>query len=138
MPWKTVSLLKVRKRFIEAILARRHIIQNVCDRFGISRKTGYKWFNRFRRRGVMGLRDQSRRPRRSPTDWPSVGFSLSCKYAACVRIGAPKKFVNGCGGSIHAECCLVRARFNGGCDALDEYARGPSALAGDRRCGIRA
>jgi putative transposase len=66
MPWKTVTLFKVRERFIETILAGHHSIQDVCARFGISRKTGYKWFKRFRRCGVVGLRDQSRRPRRSP------------------------------------------------------------------------
>ena len=67
MPWKTVSLLKVRQRLVEAVLAHRQPLQKICRRFGISRKTAYKWLVRFRRRGLPGLRDQSRRPRRSPT-----------------------------------------------------------------------
>jgi transposase InsO family protein len=66
MPWKTVSLLIVRQRLVEAVLARRQTLQSICRRFGISRKTAYKWVARFRRRGVPGLRDLSRRPRRSP------------------------------------------------------------------------
>jgi len=73
MPWKTVSLLKVRQHLVEAVLARRQSLQVICHRFGVSRKTAYKWLARFRARGVRGLRDQSRRPRRSPTrlsiDW---------------------------------------------------------------------
>jgi putative transposase len=36
----------------------------VCRRFGVSRKTGYKWRKRFKRQGLEGLKDQSRRPRR--------------------------------------------------------------------------
>ena len=67
MPWKAFTLLKVRQRLIEAVLARHHPVQDLCARFGVSRKTAYKWLNRFRQRGLAGLRDQSRRPRRSPT-----------------------------------------------------------------------
>lgn len=66
MPWKTLSLLKVRERLVEAVLARHQTLQVICRRFGISRKTAYKWLARFRRRGRAGLRDRSRRPHRSP------------------------------------------------------------------------
>jgi len=70
MPWKTVSLLKVRQRLIQAVLVRGRTVQQLCARFGVSRKTAYKWLNRFRQRGLGGLRDQSRRPRRSPGRLP--------------------------------------------------------------------
>jgi transposase len=63
MPWKIVSLLKARQHLVEAMLADGFTVQNLCDRFGISRKTAYKWLNRFRQHGLSGLRDQSRRPR---------------------------------------------------------------------------
>lgn len=71
MPWKIFSLLKVRQHLVEAVLARRQTLQLICARAGVSRKTAYKWLARFRRRGLPGLRDQSRRPRRSPTRLPS-------------------------------------------------------------------
>jgi len=67
MPWKTVSLLKVRQRLVEAVLARRQTLREICRRFGVSRKTAYKWMRRFRRCGFPGLHDHPRRPRRSPT-----------------------------------------------------------------------
>lgn len=67
MPWKTISLLKVRQRLVEAALARRRTLQAICRHFGVSRKTAYKWVARFRQGGGPGLRDLSRRPRRSPT-----------------------------------------------------------------------
>lgn len=38
----------------------------LCHRFGISRKTGYKWRRRYREKGVTGLADRSRRPQHSP------------------------------------------------------------------------
>lgn len=41
-----------------------------CERFGISRKTGYKWLSRFRSEGAAGLLDRSRRPQESPGQVP--------------------------------------------------------------------
>lgn len=42
----------------------------LCRRFGISRKTGYKWRQRYRDQGVAGLADRSRRPQHSPRRSP--------------------------------------------------------------------
>jgi transposase len=36
----------------------------ICRKFGISRKTGYKLFDRYQECGVQGLTDRSRRPYR--------------------------------------------------------------------------
>jgi len=38
----------------------------LCRRFGVSRKTGYKWRERFGDEGVAGLADRSRRPHDCP------------------------------------------------------------------------
>ena len=38
----------------------------LCQRFGISRKTGYKWLQRYQQTGAAGLADRSRRPQHSP------------------------------------------------------------------------
>jgi transposase InsO family protein len=43
---------------------------DLCRRFGVSRKTGYKWLERFDRDGHAGLIDRSRRPRHSPARTP--------------------------------------------------------------------
>ena len=66
MPWKIVSLVRARQQLVELMLARRQTLQTLCRRFGVSRKTAYKWLAHFRRRGLAGLHDRSRRPRRSP------------------------------------------------------------------------
>ena len=34
----------------------------ICKRYGVSRKTYYKWNNRYKRKGIDGLSDNSRRP----------------------------------------------------------------------------
>ena len=41
-----------------------------CRRYGVSRKTGYKWLKRWRKQGDAGLRDRSRRPHHNPNQTP--------------------------------------------------------------------
>jgi transposase InsO family protein len=43
----------------------------LCDRYGISRKTGYKWLQYYLQEGVAGLEDHPRRPQHSPTATPA-------------------------------------------------------------------
>lgn len=71
MPWKTLSLLQARQRFVQAALRGVHSVAQLCAQFGISRKTGFKWLNRFRNGGGPALRDRSRRPRGSPQRTPA-------------------------------------------------------------------
>jgi putative transposase len=40
--------------------------RELCQEYGISAKTGYKWQERFLKKGIEGLADESRRPRSSP------------------------------------------------------------------------
>lgn len=46
--------------------AGRLSVRQLCQQFGISRQTAYKWRRRYRRHRLGGLQDRSRRPRRSP------------------------------------------------------------------------
>lgn len=60
MPWKETCIMSQRELFIEDWLSHRFSISELCQRYGIARKTGYKWINRFREQGVNGLADLSR------------------------------------------------------------------------------
>lgn len=63
MPWRVTGPMEERKKFVQRILCGDQMA-DVCREFGISRKTGYKIYNRFLEQGSQGLGDQSRRPRR--------------------------------------------------------------------------
>ena len=67
MPWQEVPTMLLRQEFV--MLARGEEANHaaLCRRYGISRKTGYKWLERSGADGQRGLADESRRPRRSPT-----------------------------------------------------------------------
>ncbi len=60
MPWRESSLMSEHLDFILACLDRSVTIAEICDRFGISEKTGHKRLRRFREEGVEGIADRSR------------------------------------------------------------------------------
>ena len=66
MPWKVPSVIGERWRLIQTLLRGEKSLQRCCHLFGVSRKTAYKWRQRFLQDGRRGLRDQSRRPQRMP------------------------------------------------------------------------
>jgi len=55
-----------RTLFIADHLRGTRSVTELCTEYGISRKTAYKWIDRFIRRGPAGLEDDSRRPRTAP------------------------------------------------------------------------
>lgn len=66
MPWQEQTLMSLRRDFVQLARADDANVAELCRRFGISRKTGYKWITRFTAGGEQALDDQSRRPHRSP------------------------------------------------------------------------
>ena len=71
MPWKNLSTVLERERFaLEALRAARSLKQLSLE-YGISRKTGHKWLERYKALGREGLRDRSRRPARCPRRKPA-------------------------------------------------------------------
>jgi transposase InsO family protein len=71
MPWAEVSTMSLRHEFVQLSLQPGANMAELCRRFGISRKTGYKWRERFERGGASALEDASRRPEHSPTNMPA-------------------------------------------------------------------
>lgn len=66
MPWMECSLMSSRLEFVRLAQSPDANFSTLCAAFGISRKTGYKWLQRFAAAGVDGLADRSRRPKSSP------------------------------------------------------------------------
>lgn len=75
MPWKDTSVMNVRTEFVLRVFEAKVPFNDLCKEFGISRKTGYKWKERFLEKGLEGLTDQSRRPISSPQQ---LGESSVC------------------------------------------------------------
>lgn len=70
MPWKVQPLMSLRKEFVSLARPGESNIAELCRRAGISRKTGYKWINRYAAQGQSGLSDQPTTPGSSPNATP--------------------------------------------------------------------
>ena len=69
MPWKVSSEMDERLRFIARLLE-GEAMTDLCVEFGISRKTGYKIYDRYKESGAEALNDRSRRPYRYANQLP--------------------------------------------------------------------
>ena len=69
MPWKECHVMDERLRFVARLLDGEKMAV-VCEECGISRKTGYKIFQRYQAVGLHGLSDRSRRPYRHANQLP--------------------------------------------------------------------
>src|SRR4029077_171297 len=69
MPWRECHKMDERLRFVARLLEGEKMAV-LCREFDISRKTGYKIFQRYKDCGVEALTDRSRRPYRQANKMP--------------------------------------------------------------------
>jgi putative transposase len=69
MPWQRSIIMDEKMKFIGRLLHGDKMAE-LCREFGISRKTGYKFWNRYKDIGLYGLTDRTRRPVRYANQLP--------------------------------------------------------------------
>ncbi len=79
MPWLETDPVTERKRFALEAECGLFSFSELCRRHGISRKTGYKWLERYAIEGPDGLLDRSHRPGSCPHATP--GYILEAAFA---------------------------------------------------------
>jgi len=84
MAWDLKKVEDQRKRLVEEYDAGLMTMTELCRQFGISRKTAYKWYNRYKSAGLEGLTNLSRAPnnpnRRYSEEDISRAIDLKLKY----------------------------------------------------------
>ena len=70
MPWKETELMDLRAQFVTAYESHLFSMTTLCEEYGISRPTGYKWLRRHHDGGDQNLADQSRAHHRTPNRTP--------------------------------------------------------------------
>jgi transposase InsO family protein len=66
MPWEEKSIMEQRKEFVLLASQEGANIRELCRRYQVGKTTAYKWLNRYKEMGDVGLEDQSRKPVNSP------------------------------------------------------------------------
>ena len=72
MPWNEVRPMDQRWEFVKEAWTAAEGMSQLCAKYGISRKTGYKWLERFHQYGAYGFRELSRAPRVCPHKTPAA------------------------------------------------------------------
>lgn len=70
MPWRRVSPMVERTEFVVAASSGLFRMVELCERYGISRKTGYKWLARYDAEDLSTLADRSRAPHSCAHEMP--------------------------------------------------------------------
>ena len=72
MPWRELKPMDQKTQFIADYLRQTLDTTELCQLYGISRKTGYKWIERYLENGPQGLEERSRRPGTCPNQTPDA------------------------------------------------------------------
>lgn len=93
MPWLETSPVDQRERFIADARRGLYPMTELCARYGISRKSGYKWLTRFEEGGRAALRDRSRAPHQCPHRIAAEVAQLICAARCAHPSWGPAKLL---------------------------------------------
>jgi putative transposase len=93
MPWTETCAMDERIRFVVEYDQDELSMTQLCAKYGISRKTGYKWLARAAQVGLDHLHDRSRRPQRCPGQTPPEVERAVLTLRASHPTWGPKKLL---------------------------------------------
>lgn len=93
MAWETYQVEAQRLQLVKAYEQGDFSMTDLCDNYGISTKTGYKWYNRFLALGIDGLKDQSRAPHSPNKLYDEHQIDLALDYKRKHLTWGPKKIL---------------------------------------------
>lgn len=81
MAWRNIKVEDQREYLIKNYLSKFSTMKELCEELGISRKTGYKWLERYEKGGLKALSDLSRAPKVPNKKFSdeSINFALEVK-----------------------------------------------------------
>ena len=91
MPWKTVTPMEEIQRFVLLAQTDRFTLTDLCEQFRISRKTAYKYLERYATGGLKALAPRSHRPHRCPQCTDAAIEALILQERRLHRTWGPKK-----------------------------------------------
>ena len=93
MPWSETTAMDQRLQFVADMRRGTDEITVLCRRYGISRKTGYKWLARYEAQGATGLLERSHRPHRCPHQTDPEAVEALCELRRRHPTWGPKKLL---------------------------------------------
>lgn len=93
MPWLETSPMTERQRFVEDMRRGLFSMTELCARYSISRKTGYKWSDRYEAEGRAGLVERSHAPEHCPHKIPEAVARAICEARRAHPAWGPRKLL---------------------------------------------
>jgi putative transposase len=93
MPWSEVTAMDERLQFVADVRRGTEEMTVLCRRYGISRKSGYKWLARYVADGPSGLADRSHRPHACPHATAPAAVEALCELRRRHPTWGPKKLL---------------------------------------------
>jgi transposase InsO family protein len=93
MPWKETCTMDERIRFVAAVKSGSESISQLSRLFGISRKTAYKWLDRYAEKGPEGLVELSRARHFHPNATSSEALDLLLELRRARPTWGPRKLI---------------------------------------------
>src|SRR5215212_3733278 len=93
MPWSEITAMDERLQFVADARRGSEEMSELCRRYGVSRKTGYKWLARYEREGAAGLGERSHRPHTCPHATDPDALDALCALRHRHPTWGPKKLL---------------------------------------------
>lgn len=93
MPWKETSALEERIQMVTDWLKRQYSVVELGEIYGVSRKTVYKWLERYHLEGLSGLEERARSPLRHPNATLAEIADMIIKAKLAKQRWGPKKLL---------------------------------------------
>src|SRR5207249_9372747 len=93
MPWSEVTAMDERLQFVADARRGSEEMSELCRRYGVSRKTGYKWLARYDAEGAACLRERSHRPHSCPHASAPDAVDALCELRRRHPTWGPKKLL---------------------------------------------
>jgi len=94
MPWKMEKPMDQKVKLIGDWLDKNYSIKELSNKYGVSRKTIYKWLKRYEDEGIAGLEDKSRASHNHPNLTNSDIVNRIVEYKLKHKTWGPKKIIN--------------------------------------------
>lgn len=91
MAWETFKVEQQRLQVVHAYHLGKHTMTDICKHYGISRKTGHKWYQRYLELGEEGLKDLSKTPHTTSCCYSELQIQTAINLKLKYRQWGPKK-----------------------------------------------
>lgn len=93
MAWEKFNVVEQRQQIIDSYMKGQCTMTALCKAYGISRKTAYKWYQRFLEQGKEGLNDLSKAPHEPNFHYSKGQIDIAIDLKLRHKTWGPKKIL---------------------------------------------